>query len=309
MAGGLVPNTEDPIFSNLWTYLGRGLWDLRAISPYDFHDRIMKVSEDGRFDEFETCFYEYLERAGKLVRECCVRCCDSILSLPTGGLSEKSVDKIQDALEKKITSFSDHTRRWLWRVCEGPKSLKTDSDRIEKAHLEWCAPAWLIEKQRSDMLKWEETTRSYPVDELDRIALDRLEKELKDRICLRLRDGVLGDELLLLKSAAGVNRFGVPNQSNKSAKPSKRRGTTEIRDRIKTAVANLRLQELTYEEMMPELDRLKISIPASVSWLNAAPPNTPRTWENAWRLNDHKGDSKPISQYLGYLIRESEAQG
>ena len=303
MPGGLVPNTEEPIFSNLWTYLGRGLWDLRAISPYDFHDRIMKVSEDGRFDEFETCFYEYLERAGKLVRECCVRCCDSILSLPTGGLSEKSVDKIQDALEKKIASFSDHTRRWLWRVC-GPKSLKTDSDRIEKAHLEWCAPSWLIERKRSDMLKWEETARSYPVHELNRIALDRLENELKYRTTLRLRYGVLGDELLLLKSAAEVNRFGLS-----PTKPSTRKRTTEIRDRIKTAVANLRLQGLTYEQMMPELDRLKISIPASVSWLNAGPPNTPRTWENAWRLNDHKGDSKPISQYLGYLVRESEAQG
>ena len=108
-----MPKTEEPIFSNLWTYLGRELWDLRAISPYDFHDRIMKVSEDGRFDEFEACFYEYLERAAKLVRECCARCCDRILNLPTGGLSENSIDKIQDAIENKIAHFSDHTRRWL----------------------------------------------------------------------------------------------------------------------------------------------------------------------------------------------------
>jgi hypothetical protein len=304
-----VSNTEESIFSNLWTYLGRGLWDLRLISPYDFHDRIMKVSEDGRFTEFETCFHEYLERAGKLIQECCARCCDSILSLPTGGLPENGIDQIQEAIENKIARFSDHTRRWLWRVCEGPKSLKTDLDRIEKAHLEWCAPSWLIEKQRSDMLKWEETTRSYLVHELDRIALDRLEAELKDRTSLRLRNGVLGDELLLLKSAAGVNRFGLPHRSDKPTKPSKRRGTTEIRDRIKTAVANLRQQELTYEGMMPELDRLDIPIPKEISWFNAAPQNTPRSWANAWRLNDRKGDSKPISQYIGYLIRESEAQG
>lgn len=304
-----MPKTEEPIFSNLWTYLGRELWDLRAISPYDFHDRIMKVSEDGRFDEFETCFYEYLERAAKLVRECCARCCDRILSLPTGGLSEKSIDKIQDAIENKIASFSEHTRRWLWRVCEGPKSLETDLDQIEKAHLEWCAPAWLIEKQRSDMLAWEETAHSYPVHELNRIALDRLEDKLKDRISLRLRHGVLGDELLLLKSAAEVNRFGLSHQSDKPEKRSTRRRTTEIRDRIKTAVANLRLQGLTYEQMMPELDRLGIPTPGGISWFKAAPQNTLRSWANAWQLNDRKGDSKPVSQYIGYLIRESEAQG
>jgi hypothetical protein len=304
-----VSNTKEPIFSNLWTYLGRSLWDLRGISPYDFHDRIMKMPEDGRFEEFETCFHEYLERAGKLIRECCARCCDRILSLPTGGLSEDVIDKIQDAIENHITRFSDHTRRWLWRVCEGPKSLRLDLSRIEKAHLEWSAPNWLIQKQLSDMLRWEEGARSCPVPELNKLALDRLESELKDRTSLRLRDGVFGDELLLLKSAVAVNRFGSLRQPHKAQKNNPRGAATAIRDEIRAAVMNLKRQSLTYEQMMPELDRLKISIPTSVSWLNAAPPNTLRTWENAWRLNDRKGYSKPISQYLGYLVRESEAQG
>jgi hypothetical protein len=205
--------------------------------------------------------------------------------------------------------FADHTRRWLWRVCEGPESLKTDISRIEKAHLEWRAPDWLVEKQRSDMLSWEEAARSYPVPELNRIALERLDHELKQTILLRLRYGVLGDELLLLRSAAEVNCVGSRDQRNKRAKPSTRKTATEMREKIKAAVATLAQQDLTYEQMMPELDRLRIQVPGNVSWFNTVPANKLRNWVNAWQLNDRKGDSKPISQYLGYLMRESETEG
>ena len=100
-------------------------------------------------------------------------------------------------------------------MCEGPKSLETDLDLIEKAHLEWSAPAWLIEKQRSDMLSWEGTAHSYPVHELNRIArtLRRafnraLEKELvrkvlKIKLVYAPRREVMvspQDELRLLKA-------------------------------------------------------------------------------------------------------------
>jgi len=100
-------------------------------------------------------------------------------------------------------------------VCEGPKSLETDLDLIEKAHLEWSAPAWFIEKQQSDMLSWEGTAHSYPVHELNRIArtLRRafnraLEKELvrkvlKIKLVYAPRREVMvspQDELRLLKA-------------------------------------------------------------------------------------------------------------
>jgi hypothetical protein len=300
-----VPDSSEPIFANLWIYLGRSLWDLRSKCPFDAHVRIMKVPEQSRLEEFDACFHEYLEGAGKLIRECCARCCDRILGLPRGALSENLTDNIQDAIEKKIGHVSDYTRRWVWRTCEGPSSFDVDLSELPKAHLQWTAPAWLIEKQLSNLLKWEEPN---PDSELNRIALDRLEADLRQRTTLRLRDGVLGDELLLLRSAEEVNRLGSSPQAQKPARPDKRRAATEMREKIRVAVKTLRTQGLTYEQMMRELDRLGIPVPGHVSWFDDAAPDMARTWVNGWHLNDRKGDSKPISQYLGGLIREAEAQ-
>jgi hypothetical protein len=47
-----VPDSSEPIFANLWIYLGRSLWDLRSKSPFDAHVRIMKVPEQSRLEEF-----------------------------------------------------------------------------------------------------------------------------------------------------------------------------------------------------------------------------------------------------------------
>jgi hypothetical protein len=159
------------------------------------------------------------------------------------------------------------------------------------------------------MFRFHDQACSYPAPERNKIALDRLEADLRQRIGLRLRAGVLEDELLLLKSAEAAARLASSDQPGIPAKPSARRADDDIRERLKAAVMSLRKEDLTYEQMMLELDRLGVPIPGRVSWFNAAMRDTPRTWVNAWQLNDQKGDSKPVSQYLGYLIREAEAQG
>lgn len=303
-----MPNPLDPVFSNIWVYLGRSLWDLRGSSPYDFHARIMKLPEDARRSELEVCFHEYVEAAGKLIRECCDRCGNIVLRLPASALSESPTEQIELGIERKIEDFASHTRRWLWRVCEEPNSLGVDLSKQGKAHLEWSAPEWLIKKELWSILQFRDEAASYAASDRNRIALNRLEADLRQKIGLRLTDGILGDELLLLRSAEQAAILASTGKREMPRKPSARRTDTEIREQIRAAVVSLRPLDLTYEQMMPELDRRKLPIPGRVSWFNGM-RDTPRTWVNAWQLNDSRGDSKPVSQYLGSLIREAEAQG